>query len=101
MTTISESGAETVEHVPNMIRDVPDRLASAERELQRLCQWGVGSVSLEAKVMLVSRGLGVCQSGGPTQIGEQRVRQFLPGRDVRGAQQRRRMIGRNHRGAVG
>ncbi len=52
--TKSESRAETVEQASAMICDVPGRLASAERELQRLCQWDTGSVSLEAKVTLVN-----------------------------------------------
>jgi len=52
MATGSESG--TSADVSDMIRDVPDRLVSAERELERLCQWDIGSVSLEAKVTLVN-----------------------------------------------
>jgi hypothetical protein len=52
MVTTSESA--TVAHVSEAIRDVPDRLGSAERELERLCQWDIGSVSLEAKVTLVN-----------------------------------------------
>jgi len=54
MMTKSPSAAETVEQASDLIRDVPARLASAERELQRLCQWDIGSVSLEAKVTLVN-----------------------------------------------
>ena len=52
MATRSESA--TGVHVAESICDVPDRLVSAERELERLCQWDIGSVSLEAKVTLVN-----------------------------------------------
>ena len=37
----------------DMVRQVPDKLVAAQLELQRLCQWDIGSVSLEAKIAVV------------------------------------------------
>ena len=54
MATKSRFGAETIAQLSEMIRSVSDRLVSAERELQRLCEWDIGSVSLEEKVTLVN-----------------------------------------------